>query len=58
MFYREGFNTVNLNKFCSAKTFEAYTTKVNTKTIKIVVCCIYRSPFQNLNQFFNLLEET
>lgn len=49
-FCREGFSevgicimtrTVYLNKFCSAKTFEACATKVNTKTIKIIVCCIY-----------------
>jgi len=35
------FNTVDLNKFCSAKTFEACATKVNTETIKIIVCYIY-----------------
>ena len=52
------FNTVNLNKFCSAKTCEACATKVNTKAIKIIVCCIYRSPSRNLDQFFKLLEET
>jgi len=46
------FTRVNLNKFCSAKTLEACATKVNTKTIKIIVCCIYRSPSKNLDQFF------
>jgi hypothetical protein len=35
------FNTVDLNKFCSAKTFEACATNVNTKMIKLIVCCIY-----------------
>ena len=52
------FNTVNLNEFCSAKTFEACASKVNTNMIKIIVCCIYRSPSRNVDQFFKLLEET
>jgi hypothetical protein len=30
------FGTVNLNEYCSAKTFEARATKVNTKMIKII----------------------
>jgi len=54
------FNTVNLNKFCSTKTFEACAIKVNTRMIKIIVCCIhmYISPSRNLDQFFKLMEKT
>jgi hypothetical protein len=37
------FNTIDLNKFCNNKTFEIRVTKLNSKTIKIVVCYIYRS---------------
>jgi hypothetical protein len=52
-------NTIDLNKFCGKKTFEICAAiKLNTKTIKMIACSIYKYPSRNLDQFYILLEET
>jgi len=52
------FSTIDLSKFCCEKTFEICAIKLNTKTIKMVACCIYKYPSRNLDQFYILLKET
>jgi len=46
------FSAVYLNMICSEKTFEICAIKLNTKTIKTLACCMYRSQSRNLYQFF------
>jgi exonuclease III len=52
------FDEINLEKLCNEKTFEICAIKIIINTIKLILCCIYKAPSGNLNQFFNLLERT
>jgi len=52
------FTTIDLLKFCRERIFEICAIEVNSKSKKIIVGCIYRSPSGDVAQFLKSLEDT
>jgi len=51
------FQAINLNKLCKEKAFEISAVPIHTGSIKVILCCVYRSPSENPN-FIQQLEKT
>jgi exonuclease III len=47
---------VDLNQYCQEKTIEICALKLQFKSLKLMIFCVYRAPTGNLNLFFNQLE--
>jgi hypothetical protein len=52
------YQIVDLNKLCKENTFEISAVKLNICSTKVILCFVYRSPPENPNYFFKLLEKT
>jgi hypothetical protein len=52
------FSVIDVEKLCDEKTFVICAIKINLTTTKLILCCIYKAPAGNLNQFFSLLDRT
>ena len=50
--------TIDLSNFCRERLFEICAIEINSKSKKIIVGCIYRSPSGDIAQFLELLEDT
>ena len=50
------FQAINLNKLCKEKVFEISAVTIHTRSIKVILCCVYRSPSENPNNFLQQLE--
>jgi exonuclease III len=52
------YQPIYLNKLCKEKIFEISAVKLNIGSIKVILCCVYRSPSKNPNYFVKQLEKT
>jgi len=52
------FQAINLNKLCKEKVFEISAVTIHIGSINVILCCVYRSPSENPNNFLQQLENT
>jgi len=52
------FQAINLNKLCKEKVFERSAVKIHKDSIKVILCCVYKSPSENPNNFLKQFEKT
>jgi hypothetical protein len=50
------FQSIDLKQFWHEKTLEICAVKLNLKTTKLIIFCIYRAPAGNIKQFYGTLE--
>jgi exonuclease III len=52
------YQPIDLNKLCKETTFEISAVKLNIGSTIVILCCVYRAPYENPNYFLKYLEKT